>query len=495
MDWETNWIENRSRLTPDKKAVVDAETGQSWTYHQLNERSGRLASHLKSLGCKKGDRVALLSPNDISFFDLFFACGKIGAIFVPLNWRLNAAELTYILQDCTPKFVMYDGSLKSLIDELPVSAFLQTDGQFYQDVMSNGRVLEPTEEVLAHDPSMIIYTGGTTGKPKGVVLLHQSVFWNAINTVISWNLTADDITPTCLPMFHTGGLNALSFPILHIGGIVVIVRSFDQEKVFDLLNRERCTIALMVPTMYHLMSRSPQFATADFPTMRIFLSGGAPCPQSVYDAFGKKGFFFKEGYGLTEAGPNNFYLQPKDAPLKRGSVGKPMLYNKVKIVNENGQETGPDETGELLLQGNHLFDRYWNNPEATRKALVDGWFYTGDYGKVDRDGYYYIVGRKKDMIITGGENVYPKEVENAIEKIASVNEVAVVGLPDERWGEAVTAVVAVQTGFELTIDQLREHCERYLAKYKIPKKMIIVDEIPKTLVGKIDKKVIIEKFS
>lgn len=495
MDWESNWLEHRSRLTPDRIAAVDGETGQKWTYRQLNERAGRMARHLRSLGIGFGDRVALLSPNDISFFDLFFACGKIGAVFVPLNWRLNARDLTFILQDCTPKLLAYDGGLAAMSEPLPAPAKLQVHSESYLDTVLNGPGLEPAGQARAEDDAMIIYTSGTTGKPKGVVLLYRSIFWNAINTVISWNLTADDVSPTYMPMFHTGGLNALTFPILHVGGTVVLVRSFDADKVFDLLNRERCTIALMVPTMYHLMSRSPRFAEAVFPTMRVFLSGGAPCPQSVYQAFGAKGFFFKEGYGLTEAGPNNFYLHPEDAPRKRGSVGKPMMYNKVKIVNEQGEETGTDEPGELLLQGNHLFGRYWNNPEATEKVLQDGWFYTGDYAMRDQDGCYYIVGRKKDMIITGGENVYPKEVENAIEGLDCVNEVAVVGLPDERWGEAVTAIVALLPGTRLTYEELKAHCRNQLAKYKIPKRLIVVEEIPKNAVGKIDKKLLIEKFS
>ena len=494
MDWESNWLEHRSRLTPERIAVVESETGRRWTYRELNERAGRLARHLRERGIGFGDRVAHLAPNDISCLDLFFACSKIGAILVPLNWRLNVNELAYIAQDCAPKLLVYDGEFGGVAENLPVPAKLQAGNDAYERIVQHGPVLQEPGRAQSGDDAMILYTSGTTGKPKGVVLLHRSIFWNAINTVISWNLTADDITPVFMPMFHTGGLNALTFPILHVGGTVVIVRSFEAERVFDILNRERCTIVLMVPTMYQMMTHSPRFAEAAFPTVRVFLSGGAPCPQSVYRAFAAKGFFFKEGYGLTEAGPNNFFLHPEDAPRKRGSVGKPMMFNEVKIVGEAGEELGTGQTGELLLRGNHLFDRYWNNPAATEQALDGGWLRTGDYAMRDEDGCYYIVGRKKDMIITGGENVYPKEVELVIEKLEIVDEVAVIGLPDEIWGEAVTAVVKLQPGASLTYEEMKEHCLKYLARFKVPKRLFVVDEIPKNAVGKTDRKRLAERF-
>jgi fatty-acyl-CoA synthase len=310
MDWESNWLEHRSRLTPDRIAAVESETGRRWTYGQLNERAGRLARYLREIGIGISDRVAHLAPNDLSCLDLFFACSKIGAIFVPLNWRLNAAELGYILQDCAPKLLVYDGAFGSVAEALPVPHKLKAGDDDYRRIVLDGPALREPGQARSGDDAMILYTSGTTGYPKGVVLLHRSIFWNAINTVISWNLTADDITPILMPMFHTGGLNALTFPVLLAGGTVVVVRAFDADRVFDILNRERCTIALMVPTMYQMMVRSPRFAEASFPTMRVFLSGGAPCPRSVYRAFGAKGFFFKEGYGLTEAGPNNFFLHP-----------------------------------------------------------------------------------------------------------------------------------------------------------------------------------------
>jgi fatty-acyl-CoA synthase len=333
----------------------------------------------------------------------------------------------------------------------------------------------------------MIYTGGTTGQPKGVVLSHRAVFWNAANTVVSWSLTAGDVTPTYMPMFHTGGINALTLPILHAGGTVVLVQDFDAELAIELINRERCTIALLVPTMYHMLIHSPKFAEASFPTMHTFLSGGASCPLPVYRAFEAKGLAFKEGYGLTEAGPNNFYIHPKEAARKRGSVGRPMLYNEVKLADEHGCEVPVGEVGEIWLRGGHVFHSYWNRPDATAEALRDGWLRTGDLGRRDEDGYYYIVGRKKDMIITGGENVYPLEVEHLLRQHPDVSDAAVVGVPDDKWGEAVCAAIVKVEGASLSAEELKVYCSALIGKYKIPKRFAFMEELPKTAVGKIDK--------
>lgn len=288
-------------------------------------------------------------------------------------------------------------------------------------------------------------------------------------------------------MFHTGGLNALSLPILHIGGKVVIIDKFKPEKIIDLINKEQCTIVLFVPTMYHVLTEHEDFQQTVFPTMHTFLSGGAPCSYRIYDAFAQKNITFKEGYGLTEAGPNNFYINSTELMSKKGSVGKPMLYNGVKILDEQGNESDPGKVGEIVLSGPHLFAHYWNNPTITAETIKEGWLYTGDLGKYDRDGYFYIVGRKKDMIITGGENVYPLEVEHTISEHLHVSEVAIVGLKDMKWGEVVTAFIVPKKGISLTKEEILAHCKSQLGGYKIPKVIHFVSELPKTHVGKIDK--------
>ncbi|MGI8386133.1 AMP-binding protein [Robertmurraya sp. P23] len=308
-------------------------------------------------------------------------------------------------------------------------------------IFNKKEFIDWSEEVKGSDPLAIIYTGGTTGKPKGVVLTHKSILWNSINTVASWGLTSEDITLNYLPLFHTGGLNALAIPILMAGGKVVLASDFDPVEAVLFLNEYCCTIALFVPTMYHLMVQTPEFQASHFPSMKTFLSGGAPCPLELYEPFQKKNLFFKEGYGLTEAGPNNFYIHPLEARRKKGSVGKPKLFNDVKLLGQDGKEVSEGEVGEIVIVGKHTFSHYWNNIEATDQAKKGEWLYTGDLGRVDEEGYYYIVGRKKDIIITGGENVYPLEIEHWISSLSEVEEVAVVGLPDPKWGEVVTAFI------------------------------------------------------
>jgi fatty-acyl-CoA synthase len=492
MSWEIDWLKKRARITPDRVAVVDGESKERWTYQSLNERAERLASYLLETGITKGDRVALLSPNGVCYFDLLFACTKIGAIFVPINWRLAKKEINYIINDCGPRLVAYYEKFQTLLPDEFNGDFLKFDQQ-YDALVENKHFKQLSVNVVEFDPLAIIYTGGTTGKPKGVVLSHQSMFHNAINTITSWNLTCEDTTVTYLPMFHTGGLNALSIPILHIGGKVVIGDKFEAQRMIEVINEERCTILLLVPTMYHVLTETNFFQRATFPSMHTFLSGGAPCSYRIYEAFAKKGLAFKEGYGLTEAGPNNFYINPIDAIKKRGSVGKPMLYNNVKIVDDNGKEVGCNEVGEIIISGQHLFTHYWNNPTVTYETKKDGWLYTGDLGKIDEDGYFYIVGRKKDMIITGGENVFPLEVEHIIAEHELVEEVAVVGSLDEKWGEVVTAFIVPKEGGYLTEKDIELHCKAYLGGYKVPKIIRFVSKLPRTAVGKINKQKLVNK--
>ncbi|MEH7179091.1 acyl-CoA synthetase [Neobacillus vireti] len=490
MRWELDWLDNRARLSPNKQAIIDEDTNKTWTYQEINTRASSVAGWLKEQGVKKGDRVALLSPNHISYFDLLFACGKIGAIFVPLNWRLSLRELIEILQDCTPLVIGIHQQFRNMFTllENTISTSIIVGGSEYEEVLKSRIETDDTNAISENDPLAMIYTGGTTGKPKGVVLSHQSIQWNAINTILSWNLSEEDVTINYMPMFHTGGLNALSLPLLMTGGTVIIGDQYSGRKVVQSINRYKCTIILLVPTMYHSLIQSVEFQDSKFPSMKIFLSGAAPCPMQVYEAFQKKGLAFKEGYGLTEAGPNNFFIHHEDAQVKRGSVGKPMLFNAIKLAREDGQEAKENEVGELLIKGKHSFSHYWNNELATMETKRFGWVHTGDLAKKDEDGFYYIVGRKKDMIITGGENVYPLEVEHWLAAHSEVDEVAVIGLPDEKWGEIVTAFIVQKTQNLLDEQELRAYCEKKLGKYKIPKKFIQVDELPKTHVGKIDKK-------
>lgn len=485
-----DWISARARLSPTKTALIDIENGRKLSYEELNARASRWARFFQKHHVHKGDRIALLTYNQNEVFEIIFACGKIGAIFVPLNWRLASEELQYIFNDCSPKILLYHERFFHTIKNLEETTFISFSLQELEiDTLSADHFPVPINE---SEPWLIIYTGGTTGRPKGVVLSHRAVDWNAFNTIISWGLTPDEITLNYMPLFHTGGINALCMPILMNGGTVVIANDFDPGKALTLLNEYKCTIALFVPTMYHLMQQTKEFQEMDFPTMKVFLSGGAPCPLTIYEKFIAKGIPFKEGYGLTEAGPNNFYISPEVAMRKRGSVGRPMIFNEVKIVTFTGEEAGPNEVGELLVRGNHCFSGYWQNEAATKAAFKDGWLCTGDLAKYDEEGYFYIVGRKKDMIISGGENVFPLEIEQVLASHPAVNEVAVVGVPDEKWGEKVTSFLSIKEGKAVTENELRQYCEGKIASYKIPKSFIFLQQIPKTPVGKIDKKALLK---
>ncbi|WP_163100744.1 class I adenylate-forming enzyme family protein [Peribacillus alkalitolerans] len=484
---EIDWLYKRAMMTPAKIAVHNAETLESYTYMELNERAELQASVFALQGVKKGDRVALLSVNDVCYLDYLFGCLKLGAIFVPLNWRLSERELRYILDDCDPAWIGVQNQFQPLISDN------------YKDICFDLDFLpipfekhEHTREWPPETPAVIIYTGGTTGYPKGAVLSNKALFTNAVNTIISWGLANDDCTITYLPMFHTGGLNALTLPILLAGGTVVITSGFEAEAVVENLVRFKCTIVLLVPTMYHLVIQTDAFHKTNFHNMRVFLSGGAPCPLEVYDAFKMKGIPFKEGYGLSEAGPNNFYIDPIDAAVKKGSIGKPMLLNDVKLVDGEKEISNHDEVGELLISGGHTFLKYWNKEEETRNTLINGWLHTGDLAKRDIEGYYYIVGRKKDLIITGGENVYPLEVEQVLSAHPFVSEAAVIGMPHLKWGEEVVAFVSTKQHEGISVEDLKGYCSQTLAKYKVPKRFYLLPELPKTHVGKIDKKALKE---
>ena len=475
---EQAWILKRASLTPKRIALVNLETQEQWTYQQLTEEITKWSCFFERQNLQAGSRVAVFSKNHIQLLAIVFACGLRGLIYVPLNWRMSKKELNDILTDATPSLLLYD-------EEMNCPLFLEN---MHPLRLANEVGALNIKEVDLNDPWLMIYTGGTTGKAKGVVLSFNSINWNAINTIISWGLNDTDCTLNYMPLFHTGGLNALCIPLLMAGGTVVIGDKFEAENALKAINQYKTTISLFVPTMYQAMIATDYFKENNFPSVKVFLSGGAPCPYPIYDEFYKKGLFFKEGYGLTEAGPNNFYISPEDAYLKKGAVGKSMQFNEAKIINNAGERCAPNEVGELLVRGKHMFRFYWNNQQETEKIMHDGWLKTGDLAMMDVDGDFYIVGRSKEMIISGGENVYPQEVEQCILRHQLVQEVAVIGVADDYWGEIVTAIIACKDQGDSIIEDIKEICSKHLGRYKIPKKIIFIDELPKTSVGKIDKK-------
>jgi fatty-acyl-CoA synthase len=486
---EHRWIMRRASISPNKIALVDIHTDEKWTFGKLEERILRWATFFTTKGLKKGERIAILSPNSSELFAVLFACQLKGLIYVPLNWRLSRFELSVLLNDCTPSCLLFHEQFEETIHEInyPNSLPLQSIHS-----LATEQIAVNSEQLHGTDPWMIIYTGGTTGKPKGVVISYNAVNWNAMNTIISWGLTEFDTTISYMPLFHTGGINALSMPLLMAGGTVVIGNKFEAEEALEATDRYKATISLFVPTMYQAMLNSSTFDDSEYPSMKVFLSGGAPCPETIYTKFHQRGLHFKEGYGLTEAGPNNFYIRPEDSCEKIGSVGKPMLYNEVKVVNKEGSLCGIDEVGELYIKGPHVFSQYWENQIETDHALQNGWLRTGDLAKYDKDNDYYIVGRVKDIIISGGENIYPQEIEQCLIHLENIMDAAVVGRKDDKWGEAIIAFITVEDEKQFNLEKVINHCKKFLGNYKIPKEIIVLEDLPKTHVGKIDKNALLQ---
>ncbi len=497
----------RARLNPESVALAEADTGQGYSYAQLNRRANRMANFLKEkCGLHKGDRVSILAYNSVYYLDLLYGLAKIGAIFAPLNWRLTANELAYIVNDCQPKALLYGPELKDVLNELrpriqvPVYIAIET-AELDSDLAERGDLLfdaeaaqvseeEPQRPSLSgEDPLCILYTSGTTGRPKGAILPHRQILWNCINTVISWGLLASDITPILTPIFHSGGLFAFMTPVLYAGGKVILTRSFEPEESLRLIVNEKCTVILGVPTLFQMWMNSPYFAEADFSHVRFFINGGAPCPPALMHAWRQaKNVVMRQGYGLTEVGVNCFSMTDEESVPKTGSVGKPIFHSQMRLVDpETSQEVGPNQPGELLIAGPHVCTGYWENPEATTQALKDGWFHTGDSARMDEDGFFYIVGRYKDMIKSGGENIYAAEVEAVFREHQAVADAALIGLPHEKWGEVGLMVVVLKPGQAATQAELLEFCRGRLARYKIPKQVVFSNSLPYSPYGKVIK--------
>lgn len=496
----TDILAARAKLTPEREAVFDLASDRRYTYAQLNGRVDRLAGSLQNkYGIQKGDRVSILAQNSIAYVDLLFGLGKIGAIFAPLNWRLTSRELTYILKDCQPEILIVGPGFVSVFEEMrgeiDVRHILSLEGADIAGAESYERLLDKAPAsrrerplVDENDPWCILYTSGTTGRPKGAVLPHRQILWNAINTVISWGLSENDVSPILTPMFHAGGLFVFLLPLLYAGGRLIIGRGFDAEASLRLIVEERCTVILGVPTLFQLWMNAPGFAGTDFHHVHFFISGGAPCPPALIEAWYKAtGVALRQGYGLTEVGVNCFSMTNEEALRKKGSVGKPMFHSEMQLVDPHGKEVPAGETGELIIKGPHVCLGYWSNPEATAEALRDGWFHTGDMARMDEEGFFYIAGRFKDMIISGGENVYAAEVEAIFREHPAVADAALIGLPDEKWGETGLMVVACKPGQTVSAEELLRFCQGRLAKYKIPKRVEFANSLPYSPYGKVVK--------
>jgi fatty-acyl-CoA synthase len=483
-DLSPHWLDRLAEIWPDRVALVTPDDGGRYRFDQLRDRATAVAGALRDLGVGRGDRVVALMHNGVEQIDLFFACGLLGVILVPLNWRLSPPELARLIDDTEPALMAVGDEFLDLAHAAAPRVPAVEEAEVRE--MARRDPVSGSPDVRMDDPWMILYTGGTTGVPKGAVLTHGSITWNAVNTLLSWGITQSDVGPSFTPMFHTGGWNVFTLPFLLAGARVILPRRFDPAAALRLLEEERPTLLFLVPTMFQVVGEQPGFDRADLSSIRWVISGGAPLPEPVIKRWERKVRIFKQGYGLTEAGPNNFATSDEDALRKRGStVGKPTLFVQMRIVDDEGREVPAGEAGELLLAGPHLFAGYWRRPDATAEALRGGWLHTGDVARCDGEGFYHIVDRKQDMIISGGENIYPAEVEAVLYEHEAVRECAVVGKPDPIWGEAVTAVVSLTPGHTLTEGEIRDHCRDKLARYKVPKSVVLVDDLPKNAAGKI----------
>jgi fatty-acyl-CoA synthase len=489
-DWTAWW----ARRTPEAVAVVEPLRGRRLDYRELDRRANRLAHGLSAAcGVARGDRVVVLAHNRSEHFELLFACAKLGALYAPVNWRLAPAEIDAILADADPRALVYDepcaASAAALVHPVPHRVALDepsAGGHRYESLLDSSDAPPPLDPLAIglEDPIVVCYTSGTTGRPKGALLSHRQLVFNALSTDLAIGISGADSTLVFMPLFHTGGLNCLATPLLLHGGRVVVMPGFDAERALDLSERERVSLQMAVPTIFQmLLDAGPASKLA---ATRIALCGGAPCPLPLIEAWRERGVQFRQGYGLTEVGPNCYSLTEADAFRKAGSVGWPNFYVRAQIVDDRGHEVRPGEIGELRLGGPMVMLGYFRNPSATADAFRGTpWFHTGDLVRLDDEGYAYIVDRKKDMYISGGENVYPAEVEQAIAALPGVAEVCVIGVPDARWGEVGRAVVVPVAGAALDGARLLGALAGRLARYKIPKSIALAEHLPRNAGGKL----------
>jgi len=492
------WFEQRTKLTPNRRCLTFE--GETWTYATMLERIDRTAAALSDGGVRHGDRVAYLGLNHPAFFETLFAAARLGAIFVPLNFRLTAPELSFVVNDAGVHTLVADDAHRGVIDtvrdELPCRRYLSSEAESAGWTTLAGAVEAalaraddpvPPEPVDADEVALIMYTSGTTGRPKGAMLTHANLWWNNVIALLLTDMLESDVSLVVAPLFHIGGLNVTTLQSWMKGAENVLHRSFDPTRFIEDIARYDVTIAFAVPAMLLFVSQHPDFDDADLTTVRSFVCGGAPVPESLIKLYIGRGIQINQGYGLTETAPCVSFLTPEHALAKLGSAGRAPMFIDIRLEDAGGSDvTDAGARGEICVRGPNVMKGYWNRTEATAAAIdPEGWFHTGDVGYLDSEGFLFVADRIKDMVITGGENVYPAEVESALYNHPSVAEVAVIGLPDERWGEAVTAVAVLKPGAELTLEQLRDFAAEVLARYKLPSRLEIVDVLPRNPAGKV----------
>ena len=483
----------QAEQNPSNTAIIFE--GKTTTYGEFASRVRKQAGVLRSRGVCVGDRVGFLGFNQPGFIETMFATISLGAVFVPLNFRLTGEELAFIIGDAGVHSLIVDPELTEVIDSvrdrLPCHHYFAVEGTppGYDCLEQATADAEATSDIAsssAHDTLLIMYTSGTTGLPKGAMLTHGNIVWNNVNANLAFGAKNTDVLLTAAPLFHIGGLNVMTISAFQMGSPLVLLRHFDPEAVLAAIERHKVTHMFGAPAMFLFMSQHPAFSKTDLSSIDILIVGAAPCPESLISLYGERGISFCQGYGLTETSPFASFLGPQRCLEKLGSAGLPPVHTDIRIVDGSNSPVAANERGEICIKGPNIMKGYWNRPDATASAIDElGWFHSGDVGYLDEEGYLYICDRLKDMVISGGENVYPAEVESVLFEHPAVAEVAVIGLPDDTWGEAVTAVAALVPDTDLTLAELRGFAEAKLARYKLPLRLHLVDALPRNPAGKV----------
>ncbi|WP_410659069.1 o-succinylbenzoate--CoA ligase [Amycolatopsis sp. lyj-112] len=470
-----SWPARRARISPGRTALLFED--EPTTYAQLAKRITKLASRLHAAGVRQGDRVAYLGPNHPAFVETLFATTSLGAIFVPLNFRLTTPEIEHILADSGATVLIHAPQTAKVAEGATAHMIALED---YEDWLASAGDLPAEATVAPDDVAVILYTSGTTGRPKGATLTHANLLWNTFNLLIGVDVGGDEVALVTAPLFHIAALAQTLLPTLVKGGCALITASWDVDDCFDLIERHGVTWMFGVTTMYAALSASPRWHSADLSSVRSVMCGGAAVPEELVRTYQRRGLVFCQGYGMTETAPGVTFLEARESEGRAGSAGVPVFFADVRL------DTGDAGPGEVQVKGPNVTPGYWHDPAATAAAFTeDGWFRTGDLATIDGDGHFRIVDRLKDMFISGGENVYPAEVENVLFEHPAVTETAVIGVPDGKWGEVGCAYVVLTR--DVGSDELREFLLGRLAKYKVPVRFEFVDELPRTASGKVRK--------
>ncbi|MFW6152913.1 MAG: AMP-binding protein [Halobacteriota archaeon] len=492
-EWVGAWTERRALLTPDAPALTEVHRDRTWTYAELDARADRTARWLADRDIGGGDRLVVIARNRVEILDLFFATGKLGAVLAPLSHRLATGAIADLVDLVQPSLLVVEDRFEGRLTDVDTdveTVVLDEDDPFTAEHANDGPIR--TEPRSLADPHLLLHTGGTTGTPKETVITHGSILWNSVNTITGWGLSADDVTPMVFPFFHTGGWNVLTVPFVHMGGHLIIDRVVEPGDILEAIDRYDATVLVAAPAVLRAMSRHETWDRRDLSSLRFVKSGGGPCRPDVIAAWRERGVDLSQGYGLTECGPNNFGMPPEGAATRPDSVGRLMPHVDARVVDEEGEPVSSGEVGELELASPHAADRYWRNESETSDTFGDGWVSTGDLARIDEDDFVYIEGRIKHMYVSGGENVYPGEVESAIAEHPSVDDVVVIGVADDDWGEVGMAIV--QAGERFDLETLRAFLDDRLARYKHPRHLRFVDEMPTSGPDKVDRQALRARF-